>query len=98
LAAEKVDLIKLYAGLSDLEVQAISTEAKKYNLRTIIDQHSRNGSTDLMQEGIAGYAHLPTHKLSDEAIAIAQANHIFLSALYRLPRHFRTADSRTCLS
>jgi len=77
LAAEKVDLIKLYAGLSDLEIQAISTEAKKYNLRTIIDQHSRNGSSDLMQEGIAGYAHLPTHKLSDEAIAVARANHIF---------------------
>src|SRR5215467_11811564 len=43
LADEKVDLIKLYAGLSDLEVRAISTEAKKYNLRTIIDAHSRNG-------------------------------------------------------
>ncbi len=77
LAAEKVDLIKLYAGLSDLEVRAISTEAKKYGLRTILDAHSRNGSIDLMQEGIAGYAHLPTHKLSDEAMAIAQANHIF---------------------
>ena len=77
LAAEKVDLIKLYAGLSDLEVQAISNEAKKYKLRTIIDAHSRNGSIEPMQEGIAGYAHLPTHKLSDEAIAIARANHIF---------------------
>ena len=77
LAAEKVDLIKLYAGLSDLEVQAISNEAKKYKLRTILDAHSRNGSTDLMQEGIAGYAHLPTHKLSDEAIDTARANHVF---------------------
>ena len=77
LAAEKVDLIKLYAGLSDLEVQAISTEAKKYNLRTIIDAHSRNGSADLMQAGIAGYAHLPTHKLSDEVIATARENHVF---------------------
>ncbi|HXW89972.1 MAG TPA: amidohydrolase family protein [Terriglobales bacterium] len=77
LAAEKVDLIKLYAGLSDLEVQAISTEAKKYNLRTIIDAHRRNGSIELMQGGIAGYAHLPTHKLSDEAIATASAKHVF---------------------
>ena len=77
LAAEKVDLIKLYAGLSDLVVQAISTEAKKYKLRTILDAHSRNGSIELMKEGIAGWAHLPTQKLSDEAIAIAQANHIF---------------------
>jgi imidazolonepropionase-like amidohydrolase len=77
LAAEKVDLIKLYAGLSDLEVQAISTEAKKYKLRTILDAHSRNGSTQLMREGIAGWAHLPTQKLSDEAIATAKANRVF---------------------
>jgi imidazolonepropionase-like amidohydrolase len=77
LAAEKVDLIKLYAGLSDLEVQALSKEAKKHKLRTIIDAHSRNGSSELMQEGIAGYAHLPTRKLSDEAIATARVNHVF---------------------
>jgi imidazolonepropionase-like amidohydrolase len=77
LADEKVDLIKLYAGLSDLEVQAISTEAKKYKLRTIIDAHSRNGSIEPMQEGIAGWAHLPTRKLSDEAIAIAKAKQVF---------------------
>jgi imidazolonepropionase-like amidohydrolase len=77
LAADKVDLIKLYAGLSDLEVQAISTEAKKYKLRTIIDAHSRNGSIEPMQEGIAGWAHLPTRKLSDEAIATAKAKQVF---------------------
>ena len=88
LAAEKVDLIKLYAGLSDRAVQAISAEAKKHNLRTIIDQHSRNGSTDLMQEGIAGYAHLPTHKLSDEAIAVAHANHIFFISTLSVAESF----------
>src|SRR5215471_12116686 len=77
LADEKVDLIKPYAGLSDLEVQAISTEAKKYKLRTIIDAHGRNGSIEPMQEGIAGWAHLPTRKLSDEAIAVAKAKQVF---------------------
>src|SRR5215469_6499670 len=77
LAADKVDLIKLYAGLSDLQVQAISAEAKKYKLRTIIDAHGRNGSIEPMQEGIAGWAHVPTQKLSDEAIATARANHVF---------------------
>jgi hypothetical protein len=51
LADEKVDLIKLYAGLSDLEVAAISTEAKKYKLRTILDAHSHNGSIQLMARG-----------------------------------------------
>lgn len=77
LAAEKVDLIKLYAGLSDLDLQAISAEAKKHNLRTIVDAHSRNGSIELMREGIAGWAHLPTRKLSDEAIATAKEHHLF---------------------
>src|SRR5215472_16210468 len=77
LAAEKVDLIKLYAGLSDIEIQAISTEAKKYKLRTIIDVHSRNGSIEPMLEGIAGWAHLPTRKLSDEAIETAKAKQVF---------------------
>lgn len=77
LAGERVDLIKLYAGLSDLNVQAISTEAKKYKLRTIVDAHSRNGSIELMKEGIAGWAHFPTRKLSDEAIATAKDNHLF---------------------
>ena len=77
LADEKVDLIKLYAGLSDLEVQAVSTEAKKYKLRTIIDVHSRNGSLEPMLEGIAGWAHLPGRKLSDEAIAIAKDKQVF---------------------
>ena len=77
LAAEKVDLIKLYAGLSDLEIQAISTEGKKYKLRTIIDVHSRNGSIEPMLEGISGWAHLPTRKLSDEAIETAKAKQVF---------------------
>jgi imidazolonepropionase-like amidohydrolase len=77
MAAEKVDLIKLYAGLSDIEIQAISTEAKKYKLRTIIDAHSRNGSIEPMLEGIAGWAHLPTRKLSDEAIETAKAKQVF---------------------
>jgi imidazolonepropionase-like amidohydrolase len=77
LAGERVDLIKLYAGLSNLEIQAISTEAKKYNLRTIIDAHARNGSIDIMQEGVAGWAHLPSNRISDDAIATARENHIF---------------------
>ena len=77
LADEKVDLIKLYAGLSDLEIQAISTEAKKFKLRTIIDVHGRNGSIEPMLDGIAGWAHLPTRKLSDDAIATAKAKQVF---------------------
>jgi hypothetical protein len=88
LSGEKVDFIKLYAGLSDALVQAMSTEAQKYNLRTIIDQHARNGSIDLMQEGIAGYAHLPPYAMSDDAIAVAQAHHIFFITTLSLYESF----------
>ena len=77
LAAEKVDLVKLYAGLSDLQVREISAEAQKMNLRTVIDQGRRNGSMDLMNEGIAGFAHLPFNRISDDAVKLAKDKHIF---------------------
>ncbi len=78
LASEKVDFIKLYVGLSDQLVRTISAEAHKRNLRTIIDQWSRNGSGDIAQEGIAGFAHFPSHRIGDETIAVIKAHHVFL--------------------
>jgi imidazolonepropionase-like amidohydrolase len=78
LAAEKVDFIKLYVGLSDQLVRTISAEARKRSLRTIIDQWSRNGSGDIAQEGIAGFAHFPSHRISDETIATIKARNVFL--------------------
>lgn len=78
LAAEKVDFIKLYVGLSDQLVRTISAEAAKHNVRTIIDQWSRNGSGDIAQEGIAGFAHFPSHRIGDETIATIKAHHVFL--------------------
>jgi imidazolonepropionase-like amidohydrolase len=77
LAGEKVDFIKLYVGLSDQLIHAISTEAKKHNLRTIIDQWRRNGSADIAQEGIAGFAHLPSQRISDDTIAAIKARNVF---------------------
>jgi hypothetical protein len=46
-------------------------------LRTIIDQWSRNGSADLAADGIAGFAHLPSRRVSDETIAVIKAQHLF---------------------
>jgi imidazolonepropionase-like amidohydrolase len=77
LKSENVDLVKLYAGLSDQLVRGISAEAKKQGLRTIIDQGHRNGSMDLMDEGIAGFAHLPSHRISDETVLHAKESGIF---------------------
>jgi imidazolonepropionase-like amidohydrolase len=78
LAAEKVDFIKLYVGLSDQLVRTISAEASRHNIRTIIDQWLRNGSADIAQEGIAGFAHFPSHRITDETIATFKAHNIFL--------------------
>jgi imidazolonepropionase-like amidohydrolase len=78
LAGEKVDFIKLYVGLSDQLIHSISAEAKKRNVRTIIDQWRRNGSADIAQEGIAGFAHFPGHRISDETIATIKAHNVFL--------------------
>src|SRR5208337_1067901 len=76
--SNNVDLIKLYVGLSDPEVAGISAEAKKVGLRTVIDQWMRNGSTDLMQSGIAGFAHLPFwFTLSPAALQTAKDHQIF---------------------
>jgi imidazolonepropionase-like amidohydrolase len=78
LADEKVDFIKLYVGLSDQLIHAISLEAKKHNLHTIIDQWRRNGSADIAAEGIAGFAHFPSHRIGDETIAALKEHNIFL--------------------
>ena len=78
LAGEKVDFIKLYVGLSDQLIHSISAEAKKHNVRTIIDQWRRNGSADIAQEGIAGFAHFPSRRISDETIAAIKAHNVFL--------------------
>ncbi len=78
LAGEKVDFIKLYVGLSDQLIHAISAEAKKHGVRTIIDQWRRNGSADIAQEGIAGFAHFPGHRISDETIATIKAHNVFM--------------------
>ena len=77
LAGEKVDFIKLYVGLSDQLIHVISAEAKKHNVRTIIDQWHRNGSADVAEEGIAGFAHLPSRRISDETIATIKAHNVF---------------------
>jgi Amidohydrolase family len=77
LAEEQVDFVKLYVGLSDPLIRAISAEAGKRGMRTIIDQWTRNGSVDIAGDGIAGFAHLPSHRISNEAIEILKAHQVF---------------------
>jgi imidazolonepropionase-like amidohydrolase len=71
-----VDVLKGYSGLSVPEVARLAAEAKKVGLRVIVDQGQRNGSTDLMNAGIAGFAHLPRYELTDDAIELARTKQI----------------------
>jgi imidazolonepropionase-like amidohydrolase len=84
-----VDLLKGYVGLSVPEVARLAGEAKKVGLGVIVDQHLRNGSTDLMNAGIAGFAHLPMYRLTDDAIELARTKQIlFITTI-------AVAESRT---
>jgi hypothetical protein len=72
-----VDVLKGYSGLSIPEVTRLAAEGMKVGLNVVVDQGARNGSTDLMNAGIAGFAHLPSRELTEEAIELARTKQIF---------------------
>ena len=77
-----VDVLKAYGGLSIPEVTRLSSEGKKAGLRVFVDQGRRNGSIDLMNAGIAAFAHLPTFVLAENAIELAKSTQIsFITTL-----------------
>jgi len=59
LVDNHVDMVKGYAGLSDLHLTALAQEAKRVNLRVIVDIWERNGSVSASRTGIYGFAHAP---------------------------------------
>ena len=59
LVDNHVDMVKGYAGLSDLHLTALAQEAKRANLRVIVDIWERNGSASAARTGIYGFAHAP---------------------------------------
>src|SRR5262252_4900807 len=69
LSRDHVDLIKAYVGLSHPVLERLVEEGHKVSLRVIIDQWQRNGSPDLVADGIYGFAHLPTRTLSADNVA-----------------------------
>jgi imidazolonepropionase-like amidohydrolase len=73
-----VDLLKGYANLSDRMLRLLVEEAHKVGLRVIIDQWERNGSPDLVQTGIDGFAHAPTRKMSAEDMDVLQKSGLFV--------------------
>ena len=82
LSRDHVDLIKAYAGLSHPVLERLVEEGHKVSLRVIIDQWQRNGSPDLVADGIYGFAHLPTRKLSSTDVELMRDRKVvFISTL-----------------
>src|SRR5262245_8144763 len=73
-----VDLLKGYANLSDRMLRRLVQEAHKQKLRVVIDQWERNGSPDLVQTGIDGFAHAPTRKMSADDIQTIKDHELFV--------------------
>lgn len=73
-----VDLIKGYANLSDRMLRRLVAEAHKEKIRVVIDQWERNGSPDLVQTGIDGFAHAPTRKMPAEDIQLIRERGLFV--------------------
>lgn len=73
-----VDLIKGYANLSDRMLRRLVQEAHKQKLRVVIDQWERNGSPDLVQTGIDGFAHAPTRKMPADDIQAIKEHGLFV--------------------
>ena len=82
LKRDNVDLIKGYVGLSHAVLERLVEEGRKVSLRVIVDQWQRNGSPDLVEDGIYGFAHLPTRLLSPDTVRFMQEhNTVFISTL-----------------
>jgi hypothetical protein len=82
LKRDNVDLIKGYVGLSHPVLERLVEEGRKVSLRVIVDQWQRNGSRDLVEDGIYGFAHLPTRRLSPSDVEFMLAHHtVYISTL-----------------
>jgi hypothetical protein len=82
LKRDNVDLIKAYVGLSHPVLERLVQEGHKVSLKVIIDQWQRNGSPDLVDDGIYGFAHLPTRLLAPHDVQFMQQHQTtFISTL-----------------
>lgn len=82
LKRDRVDLIKGYVGLSHPVLERLVEEGRKVSLRVIVDQWQRNGSRDLVDDGIYGFAHLPTRALTADDVQYMKAHEtVFISTL-----------------
>lgn len=73
----RVDMLKGYVNLSDRMLRRLVDEARHEDLRVVVDQWDRNGSPDLVATGIAGFAHMPTRRMSDDDVRAMKDANVF---------------------
>lgn len=73
----RVDMLKGYVNLSDRMLRRLVDEARREGLRVVVDQWDRNGSPDLVATGIAGFAHMPTRRMSDDDVRAMKDANVF---------------------
>ena len=73
----RLDMVKGYGNLSDRMLRRLVEEAKGAGLRVVVDQWERNGSPDLVATGIAGFAHMPTRRMSDDDVRVMKEADVF---------------------
>lgn len=87
LKQNRVDVLKVYLGLSDQLVAAVAREARKNSLPIFVDQGWRNGSIELvMADGVTAFAHLaefpPAPLLGTDSLTLLKQRNVkFISTL-----------------
>ncbi|MEQ9270123.1 MAG: amidohydrolase family protein [Haliea sp.] len=88
LAANGVDAIKAYGGLSVPQLRDLVAEGKKTDLPVIVDFWSRTGSYDAAATAPHAFAHLPPRPLSDEALGVIVSNGIHFQTTLAVKESF----------
>jgi imidazolonepropionase-like amidohydrolase len=65
-----VDVIKAYAGLSEMQLRALTKAAEAESLRVFVDAGPRNGTAVVAAMGIAAFAHLGVSPVTEETVAM----------------------------
>jgi imidazolonepropionase-like amidohydrolase len=76
LKQANVDVVKAYAGLSEMQLRALTKAAEAESLRVFVDAGPRNGTAVVAATGIAAFAHLGTSPVTDETVAMLRERKI----------------------
>ena len=74
----RVDMIKAYGKLSIVLLRSLAEKAHKAGIRVVVDMWERNGSPDVSEAGISGYAHAATRKMSADDVQLIKDHNLFV--------------------